>query len=147
MTRCDKESDLWETPQWLFDELNDEFGFFMDLCANESNNKCSLGPGDYLKYDLAWVQYPCFMNPPHSAPLPFIKKAYEDRRYCTIVMLIKCDTSTKAWGVFWDYYNNCPKPGVEVRFLPKRLKFERDGVPSKNCANFPSAVVVLNQSV
>lgn len=145
MRRVDKESDLWETPQWLFDELNKEFNFAWDLCCNEENKKCDLSPVDYLKYDLSWDDKPCFMNPPYSNPLPFIQKAYEDSKYCTIVMLIKCDTSTKAWGVFWDYENNKPKSGVEVRFLPKRIKFERNGVPSKHSANFPSVIVIMDR--
>lgn len=34
-------SDLWETPQWLFDKLNDEWRFETDVCAVESNRKCA----------------------------------------------------------------------------------------------------------
>lgn len=34
-------TDQWETPQYLFDELNDEFGFDLDVCADESNHKCT----------------------------------------------------------------------------------------------------------
>jgi site-specific DNA-methyltransferase (adenine-specific) len=143
--RVDKESDLWETPQYLYDELNKEFNFKFDLCANETNKKADITPDNYLKYDMLWVDCSCFMNPPYSNPRLFIEKAYQDSKYCTIVMLIKCDTSTRSWGVFWDYDNNKPKPGVEVRFLPKRLKFERNGVPSKNSANFPSVIVVMNR--
>lgn len=30
----------WETPQDLFDELNKEFNFTIDVCANITNNKC-----------------------------------------------------------------------------------------------------------
>lgn len=30
----------WETPQELFDELNNEFNFTIDVAANESNAKC-----------------------------------------------------------------------------------------------------------
>ena len=33
-------TDLWETPQTLFDELNKEFDFDLDPCANEQNHKC-----------------------------------------------------------------------------------------------------------
>lgn len=166
--REDKESDLWETPQWLFDELNEEFSFDIDLCANKDNHKCNIYFDDYLVKDMSTDNLSgfnrAFMNPPYSNPLPFIKKAYEDSKYCKIVMLIKCDTSTKAWGVFWEYEKSRvreatpymrswewvdklsgPKPGVEVRFLPKRLKFERDGVPSKNCAAFPSAIVIMDR--
>lgn len=41
-------SDEWATPQWLFDELNEEFDFTLDPCATEENHKVS----NYLtKYD------------------------------------------------------------------------------------------------
>ena len=30
----------WETPQWLFDELNKEFHFELDVCATKENTKC-----------------------------------------------------------------------------------------------------------
>lgn len=33
-------SDMWETPQNLFDELNREFNFNLDPCATPENAKC-----------------------------------------------------------------------------------------------------------
>ena len=33
-------SDMWATPQDLFDELNAEFAFTLDVCAEEYNAKC-----------------------------------------------------------------------------------------------------------
>ena len=33
-------TDLWETPQDLFDRLDDEFGFDLDACALPQNAKC-----------------------------------------------------------------------------------------------------------
>lgn len=33
-------TDQWATPQDLFDELNQEFNFNLDPCADESNHKC-----------------------------------------------------------------------------------------------------------
>ena len=30
----------WETPQYLFDELNEEFHFTLDPCATHENHKC-----------------------------------------------------------------------------------------------------------
>ena len=34
-------SDLWETPQDFFDELNREFHFNLDVCALPENAKCA----------------------------------------------------------------------------------------------------------
>lgn len=33
-------TDLWSTPQDLFDELDAEFGFTLDVCALPENAKC-----------------------------------------------------------------------------------------------------------
>lgn len=133
----EKTSDCWETPQWLFDELNREFNFDIDLCAKEENSKCKLFYSDYLNnkiYDLAdrctiemfdGSSFPlkenyniqaAFMNPPYSNSKPFIEKAWEDSKHCKIVCLVKCDPSTKWWATFWDYGSeecykcegNCP---------------------------------------
>ena len=35
-------TDNWSTPQTFFDELNEEFHFTLDPCANEQNHKCDL---------------------------------------------------------------------------------------------------------
>lgn len=34
-------TDLWATPQYLFDELDQEFQFDLDVCAITENAKCS----------------------------------------------------------------------------------------------------------
>ena len=34
-------TDKWATPQYFFDELNHEFDFNLDPCADENNHKCS----------------------------------------------------------------------------------------------------------
>lgn len=33
-------TDEWATPQDFFDQLNNEFHFTLDPCANEQNHKC-----------------------------------------------------------------------------------------------------------
>ena len=33
-------TDQWATPQEFYDELNAEFGFDLDPCADEGNHKC-----------------------------------------------------------------------------------------------------------
>ena len=32
--------DDWETPQWLFNQLDDEFHFTLDPCCTAENAKC-----------------------------------------------------------------------------------------------------------
>jgi len=114
-----KQSDSWQTPQWLFDELSHDHGpFDIDLCASEGNRKCfTYWSEDYLNDNyLAWFDCPhkadkdilsktkcAFMNPPYSNPYPFVAKVWEDSKHCKIVLLLKVDTSTKWWSVFWNY--------------------------------------------
>lgn len=33
-------TDQWATPQWFFDELDKEFNFNLDPCADSTNHKC-----------------------------------------------------------------------------------------------------------
>ena len=88
-----KLSDEWRTPKWLFDELNEEFNFDIDLCATKENSKDTRYCKDYLNNkvgytfddsvigkEIVWDLIECaFMNPPYSNPRPFIEKAWEDR--------------------------------------------------------------------
>lgn len=114
----EKASDYWETPQWLFDELNVEFNFALDLCATKDNAKAKFC-GDYFTLDLRKANVnACFMNPPYSDPAPFISKAWEDSCYCKIVMVIPSKADTKWWRIFWDGVTHSPRAGVQVIFMP-----------------------------
>jgi phage N-6-adenine-methyltransferase len=132
----------WETPKDLFDQLNAEFNFEIDLAANEDNAKCS----NYVneKYDslrcLSWDNCRAWLNPPYGRSIGrWVKKAAEAKN-STIVMLVPARTDTNWWSIFWDYKCHRPKTGVEVRFLKGRLKFGG----SASSAPFPSAIVIFN---
>ena len=118
----------WETPQDLFDTLNKEFHFTLDVCANNGNAKCKnyYSEASLLK---RWEGI-CWMNPPYGREIGrWIKKAYESGT--TVVCLLPSRTDTAWWH---DY---CLKG--EIRFIKGRLKF----VGSKNSAPFPSAIVIF----
>lgn len=126
-------ADDWETPQWLFDQLNAEFGFTLDVCATPDNAKCEryyTKAEDGLAQDWSGV---CWMNPPYGREIGrWIEKAYESSLGgVTVVCLLPSRTDTKWWH---EYVMR-----GEVRFLRGRLKFGG----SKNSAPFPSAVVVF----
>ena len=58
--------DNWETPQGVFDELDEEFGFELDVCADEGNAKCEryyTEEEDGLGKEWEGV---CWMNPPYG---------------------------------------------------------------------------------
>ena len=128
----------WGTPQWLFDELNEEFHFELDVCANEYNHKCECyfnEEQDGLKQEWKGM---CYMNPPYGRRIgKWVQKAYESAigGGTTVVCLLPSRTDTKWWH---DY---CMKG--EIRFLKGRLKFN-DG---KNPAPFPSAIVIFREEL
>ena len=127
------ENDEWETPQALFDVLNREFQFTLDVCATPTNAKCEL----YYTPEMDGLVRPwtgvCWMNPPYGdAITAWICRAFEVAKTgITVVCLVPARTDTGWW---WD----CCRFGA-VRFLRGRLRF----VGAAASAPFPSAVVVF----
>ena len=126
-------SPVWGTPKWLFDLLDKEFGFTLDVCALPDNAKCEkfFSPeADGLKQQWEGV---CWMNPPYGTTIKdWMSKAKESAlNGTTVVCLVPARPDTNWW---WD---NCI--GAEVRFIKGRLEF----VGSTSAAPFPSAVVVM----
>lgn len=123
-------TDLWSTPQDLFDKLNAHFAFTTDVCATKDNAKCAhffTQEADGLAQNWHGV---CWMNPPYGREIgKWVKKASESN--AVVVCLVPARTDTAWWH---DY---CAKG--EVTFLRGRLHFGGH----KNPAPFPSAVVVF----
>jgi site-specific DNA-methyltransferase (adenine-specific) len=115
------DTDAWATPTEKYEELNDEFHFTLDVCANDQNHKCAkyfTVEMDGLRQD--WYHDICFMNPPYSEMEFWLWKAYhESLRGATVVCLVKADTSTDWWH---DYYPLAVRWPNECRFL-KRIQF------------------------
>lgn len=54
-------SDEWATPQYLFEQLNNEFHFNLDPCSTKKNHKCDIyytAEQDGLKQ--SWGGIECF---------------------------------------------------------------------------------------
>lgn len=144
------EVDDRETPADVFDPLNAEFGFTLDVAAARHNAKCkryyALGPSspierrqgqlfptslmgdpEALGYDgLAqpWGDDEIvWCNPPFSDLEPWIAKAHSVR--CTVVMLLPANrTEQPAWQTYIEPFRDGRAPGgPEVRFLPGRRSF------------------------
>lgn len=127
------ESDVWGTPQWLFDALNKEFGFTLDPCSTHENAKCAqhytTQENGLLK---DWGTESVFMNPPYSECDDWMRKAYgAAQEGATVVCLVPARTDT-------DWWHRYAMKG-EVRLLKGRLRF---GDAEAN-APFPSAVIVF----
>ena len=71
-------TDMWETPQDLFDRLDAIYRFDLDVCAVPENAKCEryFTPEiDGLKQDWSGT---CWMNPPYGREIgKWVRKAYE----------------------------------------------------------------------
>lgn len=129
-------SQSWMTPLWLFDALNEEFHFDIDVCADENNTLCDKWfdeEQDGLKQKWEGV---CWCNPPYRDAKLWLKKAYEEAKAgnCIAVLLIGARTDTRYWFDYARY--------GEVRFIKGRLKFDSES-GSKNSAPFPSAIVTF----
>ena len=126
------ETDMWETPQDLFDKLDSIYHFETDVCAVSENAKCEhyyTPEDDGLKQKWEGV---CWCNPPYGRQIgKWVEKAA--RSFATVVMLLPARTDTK-W--FHDY---C-LPYGKIEFIKGRLKFG----DSKNSAPFPSMIVIFD---
>lgn len=128
------ETDMWATPQHLFDQLNEQFRFETDVCATAENAKCAqfyTVEQNGLAQDWRGV---CWMNPPYGRTIgAWVKKAHDSavQNGATVVCLVPARTDTKWW------HEHCMHG--EITFIRGRLKFGN----ATNPAPFPSAVVVF----
>lgn len=131
------ESAEWETPQELFDKLDAEYHFDVDVCATQENAKCAryyTREDDGLKQEWHGT---CWMNPPYGRDIQkWMEKAYTESRVngATVVCLVPSRTDTRWWHEY--------AMRGKIQFLRGRIKFGQ----SKNAAPFPSAIVVFGDN-
>ena len=127
----------WVTPDALFQKLNDEFGFTLDVAATKENRKTE----NY--YDIkqdgllqSWdTDGAVWCNPPYGRQIwKWVKKAYEESLNNTVIMLIPARTDTTYWHDYIFPY------ATEIRFIKGRIKFSEKG-----SAPFPSAIIVFRK--
>ena len=131
------------TPLWLYDLMDEEYNFDLDVCANEQNHKCDRyynEKDNALDPDIRW-NATSFCNPPYGRNTigPWIQKAQEEGiiNRCKyplpkIVCLIPARTDTIWWHTW------CLK-AQEIRFIKGRIKF----IGGKHSATFPSAIIIF----
>lgn len=82
----------WETPEAVFQPLNEEFGFTLDVCASHRNAKCDFyctEEGTFFKgisdpwgkfngLEMPWIDEICWMNPPYDQWQKWVEKAYKE---------------------------------------------------------------------
>ena len=108
-----KHIDDWATPDYIYNELNNEFDFNFDPCPLQHD----LNNWDGLKIE--WKERN-FINPPYSrkSKEAFVKKAIEESKKGKLcVMLLPVSTSTKI------FHEHILPNKKEIRFIRRRLKF------------------------
>lgn len=132
-------TDQWETPQEFFDQLDKEFHFTLDPCADGLNHKCEkyyTKEQDGLKQD--WSGEIVFCNPPYGRKVgKWVEKCFQEvyvgKCKCAVLLLF-ANTDTR-WFHDWIYHK------AEIRFIKGRLKFGGGRVNSPK----PSMVVVFRK--
>ena len=124
----------WETPQDLFDKLDAEFHFTLDVCAKPENAKCERyftikENGLTQKWEGS-----CWMNPPYGTAINhWVQKAYISAIHgVTTVALLPVRSDTR-WFHDFIYHKH------EIRCLKGRLKFGN----GKQSSTFPSMIVIF----
>lgn len=130
-------SDEWRTPKKLYEELNQEFHFDIDLASTDENALCKEHYTKEFPFNFSYQPHNknIWCNPPYSNIKQFMEYAqYLMELKNNVVMLIPSRTDTK-----WFHKYVYKKNNVEIRFIKGRLKFN-DGVGS---APFPSMIVIF----
>lgn len=127
-------SDEWATPWELFNELDQEFGFTVDVCATSENAKCKKFytiEQDGLAQN--WDGETVWCNPPYSNIRAWVEKAATAK--ATTVLLLPSRTDTKWFHEF--IYNK-----ARIRFIKGRVKFGG----GRYSAPFPSMLVIFTEA-
>jgi len=109
------DDDHWQTPQWLYDQLDAEFHFDFDPCPIHA---------DFDGLAISWGGSN-FINPPYNrADKPkFIQKSFDESKLGkTCVLLIPSATGTSQ-------FHDLMLPHAEIRFLRGRITFVPAALP------------------
>lgn len=120
------------TPQALFDELDAEFGFTLDVAASDANAKCPLyftAESDGLSR--SWRGERIFCNPPYNNIAPWIEKAIREEPDVA-VFVVPARTHTH-------WFHEMVLDRSEIRWIRKKLRFE--GAPYN--APEPTMIVIF----
>lgn len=132
----------YETPQWLFNHLDQEFNFSLDAAALPENAKCEtfFTPAtDGLKQ--SWANKTVWCNPPFSKNEigDWVKKAFEESKNgATTVMILPSGYKDYRW---WKTY--CVHG--QVRFIHDYIRFPQCG--KKTTAYVDVTVVIFGPNI
>lgn len=124
-----EERDDWQTPKWLFNRLNETYGFVFDCCATHKNTKCQMWEDNFENQGHTDVM--SWMNPPFSKAREMFKHFFKVIKFG--VAIYRCDNlETALW-------QEVILKNADWIFIPKgRISYEgKEGTGSR----FPSALI------
>lgn len=160
-----------ETPADVFDPLNKEFGFTLDVAAARHNAKCqrffakspeetvfTRAQGDLWKERMReqgamgfdglsyeWARYEVvWCNPPFSDIAPWVEKAHSAS--CTVVMLLPANRTEQPWWQrYIEPYRDKRLGALATRFLAGRRSFLHHGEKIGNTTSMspPFGIVIV----
>jgi len=129
----------WKTPDNVFDPLDEEFHFDIDLAADKTNHKCKRYFSEKNNALIKDWRGTCWLNPPfgnkYGTIKDWVRKSYEESmKNNIIVMLIPTRTNTNWWSEY-------VMKSKEIRFIRGRPKFgdSKHGLPQ------PLAIIVFKR--
>lgn len=136
-------SELWATPQELFDKLNGEFDFILDVCALDSNKKCPwfFGPdtnGLSVNWWTGHEPRAIWMNPPYGRTIGmWMRKAYESSLAGQTVVCLIPNRSNAPW---WHDYVMRAR---EIRFIKHKVAFDVPNPEQEKGVPFWGSVIAV----
>ena len=135
-TLFSKNSDEWQTPLELFQDLDREFHFDLDACATHENHMVdTYFTKDEDGLEQNWGGYTVWCNPPYSQIKKWVRKCYYEGHKPNTTVVLLVPSRTDVW-----WYQNYVLHRAEVRFIKGRLRFIGPGAIAN--APFPSALVI-----
>lgn len=137
------DKDSLQTPQFIFDWLNEKYKFHVDLAASKSNHLCEIWSDNSLS-DRSWAfEYGRngFCNPPYSNIDPFVNKSISeaDTGWFTSVFLIP-DFNGEA------RFTQISKHATTIIHLIGRVSFIRpDNGKQYKCNNRGSVIIEFSK--
>lgn len=128
-----EERDTWQTPQWLFEKLDNQYKFEFDCCASNDNSKCEEFSSNF-EFMMHEVDEESWMNPPFSKAHEMFEHFFKVIKKG--VAIYRCDNmETKIW-------QDIILKNASWVFIPKgRISYEgKEGKGSR----FPSALIGFN---
>lgn len=133
----------WATPRTLYEMLDREFHFTLDVCTSEEKAKCVeffssnalTRPWVPLEEGTVWC------NPPYGRGLgDWVEKAYREsvgnHGTVTVVMLLPARTDTQ-------WFHAYVLPHTEIRFIRGRVEFDGPHTGKRGRCPFLSMIVIF----